>query len=232
MNIAFLSRKSPHLFQSDEYDSLYHQLFDILESRGHSIKFVENLPSENFDFGISYNYPHILKKHHLEMFKYGVINTHTGYLPSVKGSAPNMVPLLIGDLPFGVTTHWMTEKLDDGDILKRVALNIPFDPTRTAKDIHLLLNISALVQLTKLINENFLENLDSFPAFSESSNLKPFTMRDFHYFRNLDNVISNAQTDRFISYFQAYNFPPHEGVYITRNNKKYLLTLSVKEVEE
>lgn len=62
-------------------------------------------------------YGKILPKNILDLPKYGCINVHGSLLPKYRGAAPIQQAVLNGDKVTGVTTMYMGEGLDTGDIL-------------------------------------------------------------------------------------------------------------------
>lgn len=79
-----------------------------------------DLPPEEFgdewDLGISIHYKHILRKEHLDKFKYGVINIHPSLLPHNRGADP-CIWSIYDNKPSGITIHWMDEGIDTGGVL-------------------------------------------------------------------------------------------------------------------
>jgi methionyl-tRNA formyltransferase len=60
----------------------------------------------------------VIKKNIMNIPKLGIINSHPGYLPDVKGNNP-YIWALIKDLPQGCSIHFIDETVDTGDILLR-----------------------------------------------------------------------------------------------------------------
>lgn len=71
---------------------------------------------QQYDLGISFLYPHILNRKHLNAFSQGVINIHPAYLPFNRGAMPN-VWTIVDRTPGGVTIHWMDKGIDTGPII-------------------------------------------------------------------------------------------------------------------
>ena len=64
------------------------------------------------------------QKEVLEIPKYGCINVHGSLLPKYRGAAPIQWSILNGDKTTGVTTIYMDEGMDSGDmILKKRSRN-------------------------------------------------------------------------------------------------------------
>ncbi len=66
----------------------------------------------------------ILPKELLEAPKYGCINVHASLLPELRGGAPIHYSILQGKDKTGITIMYMAEKLDAGDILTQVEVEI------------------------------------------------------------------------------------------------------------
>lgn len=62
-------------------------------------------------------YGKIIPKEILEIPKYGVINVHPSLLPQYRGPAPIQWAILNGDEKTGVTTMYLNEEMDAGDII-------------------------------------------------------------------------------------------------------------------
>ena len=60
---------------------------------------------------------------------YGCINTHASLLPRYRGGAPIQRSIINGEKESGVSIIYMTEKMDEGDILLQKALPIAIDDT-------------------------------------------------------------------------------------------------------
>ncbi|MDX5476252.1 MAG: methionyl-tRNA formyltransferase [Bacillaceae bacterium] len=66
----------------------------------------------------------ILPKALLEAPKYGCVNVHASLLPKLRGGAPIHYSIIQGEEKTGVTIMYMVEKLDAGDILTQVEVDI------------------------------------------------------------------------------------------------------------
>ena len=62
-------------------------------------------------------YGKIIPKEILEIPKYGCVNVHPSLLPQYRGSAPIQWAILNGDKETGVTTMYLDEGMDSGDII-------------------------------------------------------------------------------------------------------------------
>jgi methionyl-tRNA formyltransferase len=71
----------------------------------------------------------IIPKEILELPKYGCINLHPSLLPKYRGASPIPAAILVGDKKTGVTTFYVNEKLDSGDIILQQEEKIAEDDT-------------------------------------------------------------------------------------------------------
>lgn len=74
-------------------------------------------------------YGKILPKEILNIPKYGCINVHGSILPKYRGAAPIQWAVLNGDKETGVTTMYMDEEMDTGDIIEIEKTEIGEDET-------------------------------------------------------------------------------------------------------
>ncbi|MDQ3812319.1 MAG: methionyl-tRNA formyltransferase [Armatimonadota bacterium] len=78
-------------------------------------------------------YGQILPRAILELPPRGCINLHFSLLPRWRGAAPVQYAILAGDTVTGVTTQWMAEKLDSGDII--LQREVAIQPEETAGEL-------------------------------------------------------------------------------------------------
>ncbi|MDQ0227656.1 methionyl-tRNA formyltransferase [Metabacillus niabensis] len=85
---------------------------------------VEEVLALNPDLIVTAAFGQILPKELLEAPKYGCINVHASLLPELRGGAPIHYSILQGKDKTGITIMYMAEKLDAGDILTQVEVEI------------------------------------------------------------------------------------------------------------
>lgn len=78
----------------------------------------------NPDLVVTAAFGQILPKELLDAPKYGCINVHASLLPELRGGAPIHYAILQGKEKTGITIMYMAEKLDAGDILTQVEVEI------------------------------------------------------------------------------------------------------------
>lgn len=87
------------------------------------------LKEQNPDCIVVAAFGQILKKEILTLPQYGCINIHASLLPKLRGAAPIQWAVIQGDEKAGVTTMWMDEGLDTGDMLLKK--EVILDPQET-----------------------------------------------------------------------------------------------------
>ena len=95
---------------------------------------VENLRKYNPEIIVVAAFGQLLPKSILDMPKYGCINVHGSLLPEYRGAAPMQRAIIDGKTVTGITTMYMAEGLDTGDMLLKAEL--PIEENDNFEDIH------------------------------------------------------------------------------------------------
>ncbi len=93
------------------------------------VKAIEKIRQINPDIIIVVAFGQILPKEILKLPKYGCINVHASLLPKYRGAAPINFAIIEGEKKTGVTTMYMQEGLDTGDMLIKNEVEITSDDT-------------------------------------------------------------------------------------------------------
>ncbi len=112
------------------------------------------IKSLNPDAIVVVAYGKILPKNIIDMPKYGCINVHGSLLPRYRGAAPIQWSIINGDKVTGISTMFMDEGLDTGDILLQSKVSINGD--ETSEELKKRLSIIGADLLIKTLKE--LEN--------------------------------------------------------------------------
>ncbi len=113
---------------------------------------IDSLRAVQPDLIIVVAYGQILPKSVLEIPRFGCVNVHTSLLPRWRGAAPIQYAILHGDRETGVTTMYMDEHMDTGDIiLQRTQLIHADDTSATLHDRLAKLGAGLLVETVELI---------------------------------------------------------------------------------
>jgi methionyl-tRNA formyltransferase len=114
---------------------------------------VESLRALQPDLIIVVAYGQLLPKNILELPSRGCINVHASLLPRWRGASPIQRAILAGDRETGVTTMYLNERLDAGDIILQRAEPIrPDDTAATLHDRLASLGAGLLVETVELID--------------------------------------------------------------------------------
>jgi len=74
-------------------------------------------------------YGQMLSQEILDIPKMGCINVHASLLPKLRGAAPLNFAIVNGETESGVTTQYMVRKMDEGDVIDKITVDIPMDMT-------------------------------------------------------------------------------------------------------
>ena len=92
-------------------------------------EFIEKIKKLNPDIICVVAYGKLLPKEILEIPEMGCINVHASILPKYRGAAPIQWAILNGDKTTGVTTMYMDEGMDTGDIILKKEVEIEENET-------------------------------------------------------------------------------------------------------
>jgi methionyl-tRNA formyltransferase len=173
----------------------------------------------NIDYIFGIHFPYIIKKSLLELPKVGVLNLHPAYLPYNKGwHTPTWA--ILDKTPYGATLHFMTEGLDEGDIIHQKQIEIL--PSDTANSIY---------QKTLLLEVNVFKE-----AFPKILTLNPERIPQHnngtsHLKKELSLIQALTDTEKgVINKLRALTTNQiTEGAYFTENGKKYYVNVSIHE---
>ena len=91
--------------------------------------FLSKLESLKLDFIVVVAYGKIIPKSILDIPKYGCVNIHGSILPKYRGASPVQAAVKSGDSETGITIMFMSEWMDEGDILQIEKVSIDEDDT-------------------------------------------------------------------------------------------------------
>lgn len=95
---------------------------------------IEELRALGADLTVVVAFGQILSKANLEMTPLGCINVHGSLLPRWRGAAPIQRAIMAGDKESGITTMWMDEGMDTGDMC--LMAKTPIAPDETYGTLH------------------------------------------------------------------------------------------------
>ena len=87
---------------------------------------------KGLDIGISVNWVSVIKQKHIDLFKYGILNSHHGDLPKYRGNACSNWAIINNEKYIVNTIHFMEgEKLDCGRVILQEKFELNEDKTIT-----------------------------------------------------------------------------------------------------
>ena len=102
--------------------------------RGNEFKLAENIlkmKALNLDYIFGIHFPYIISSEVLHLSRVGFLNLHPAFLPYNKGWHTPSWAILEGE-PYGATLHFMSEALDEGDIILQREMEVkPYDTANT-----------------------------------------------------------------------------------------------------
>jgi methionyl-tRNA formyltransferase len=87
-------------------------------------EFIQKARNNNIDLIISAAYPQIFSKDLISIAPYGAVNFHPSLLPKFRGAHPHYWAIVKGETESGLSAHFMTEHIDDGEIIAQIKFPI------------------------------------------------------------------------------------------------------------
>lgn len=129
---------------------------DIVQPKSLRVNETYNLIKEyNPDLIVVVAYGMIIPKNIIDIPKYGIINVHSSLLPKYRGAAPIHAAIINGDDKTGVSIMYISEGLDEGDVI--LAKETPIyleDNLGTLHDRLKVLGAEGVKETIKLMKEN------------------------------------------------------------------------------
>lgn len=123
-------------FVVPRYETRDPALIEIAENAGIPVKLYANVNERAAldeiqafkpDLLVSMSFNQILKNEILSSTKHGAINCHAGALPAYRGRNVINWALINGEKEFGITVHYIDDRIDTGDIIDQVMMPIKKD---------------------------------------------------------------------------------------------------------
>jgi methionyl-tRNA formyltransferase len=194
-----------------------------------SLECLDNLRSCQPDYIIGIHFPYIISKEILDIPTFGFINLHPAFLPFNRGWHTPTWGILEGT-PIGATLHFMSEKLDAGDIIHQKQLDII--PNDTADSLYKRLKLLEFEvfkdALPSLITKQFKINSQSTNEGTQhkkkdlfENQLRHLNLKDQYFFEDLLLRMRAFTTN-----------DPYEAVFYFIEGKKYYLQIKITSESE
>ena len=173
--------------------------WEVLTSMHNSEESIDFYNKINPDYGIILG-ARILSKSVINCFSKGIFNFHRGLLPENRG-LDTIKWAIYNELPQGITTHLIDEKIDVGKKVYRETINVDLDDS--IFDIDSKLFYLEMKHLNKILKDSFNipepQSLESnlFPSSQDavSDEIDDKIIKDFElYKKNYKEIIKNYQS--------------------------------------
>lgn len=155
-----------------------------------SKNFIKELWKLKPDYAFLMGCPQIFKKNTIEIFEC-VINYHNSYLPYYRGLNATSWEMTNGEKYSGYSFHYVSEKIDDGNIVLQDKMKLDYSKTSTENEIHKTILASRKVcDVINLVFKNFKgfkqEGKPSYYGEKEKNELLRLkNINDINYVRNI-----------------------------------------------
>lgn len=178
----------------------------------------------DYIFGI--HFPYIIPSEFLQLPEVGFLNLHPAYLPFNKGwHTPSWA--IIEGTKYGATLHFMSENLDEGDIIHQKELVVA--PEDTANSVY-----AKALELEKEVFYEAFPNLLSLQpkSMKQESKGTSHLKKDLEKIQeiDLDKTYTGKQIINLLRGLTTNNI--NEAAYFTHENRKYYMQISIKKQVE
>ncbi len=188
-----------------------------------NIKFLHSL---KLDYILSVHFPYLIPKEVINLPKIGVLNLHPAYLPFNRGwHTPSWA--IYESSPFGVTLHWVDEKIDTGDIALQKQISISWSDT--ADSLYKKAIQCELELLREAIPFIINRNLPRIPQSPEGTF---HSKKDLERIRRIDLNLEykGEEIIRLLRALTTNNWD--EATFFEVDGKKFLIHIEIREEKE
>lgn len=185
----------------------------------------EKIKSNNIDFLVSVGHSWILSDSVLQMVSYHAVNLHLAKLPDYKGNYTYNHAILNGEKTYGVTMHWMTGKVDQGDYF--LTEEFPITTRDTAYSLYQK-SFEAGVKLFLSFAQKISED-EELPRVPMTGSGKFYSRKSLDGLREINNL---CNTEEILRKSRAFYFPPFENAYFLIDNRKFYVVPSFDQQEK
>ena len=148
----------------------------------------------------------------------GTINLHASLLPDYRGAAPINWALINGEKYTGVTTFFIDDKIDTGDILLQKKIKI--NKTDNAEDLHNSLSKIGSLLMYETINEVVNNNIKPIKQGSNKIHKTAYKL-------NKENIKINWESRPIEIYNKIRGLSPHPGARTTIIDTKFKIKKNI-----
>ena len=227
--ILYLIKKNSNdihsIIVTDENSVVYKKLVSINFDTS-KIIFNRDFSKKNFkdiDYIFLLWWPYLIEEKIIKIPKYGVINTHPSLLPYNRGKNYNFWNL-VEDVPFGVTLHFVDKTIDGGDIIFQNKISKSWEDT--GKSLH----DKAKREMINLFKEKY----DKIIGHKYDRIKQNLNKGSLHFSKELESAsqifLDNSyKASQLFNLLRARTFPPYNKCYFIDNDKRYEVSIEIKE---
>jgi methionyl-tRNA formyltransferase len=175
---------------------------------------------------------YIFRKEDIEATRYGIINLHPAPLPDYRGCNSYAHAIMNGEKQYGVTMHYVNEKIDQGRIIRVDRLPIEHDDTGRSLYDKAQLVAKALFEsqfpriVGKALEGDFVE---SYPQ--DNSQARYYNRHSLKGLKNISEHkdIHNADFKKLYDHVRALEFDPFEPAHLFCRQSQRKIYLRTKE---
>jgi methionyl-tRNA formyltransferase len=189
-------------------------------------KEVKNYDFSSVDYIFLLWWPYIISKDIIELATKGVVNTHPSFLPFNRGKHYNFWNL-VEDVPFGVTLHFVTPKIDGGDILFQKKIEKSWEDTGKS------LYEKAQKEMIMLFKDKY-KNILEGKYEPKKQNIKEGSFHNASELENASEVfLDQKYTARdLLNLLRGRTFLPYNGCFFYDNGQKFEIQINIKKVKD
>jgi methionyl-tRNA formyltransferase len=182
---------------------------------------IETLKSLGADYFIGIHFPYIIPNEVLIIPKIGFLNLHPAYLPYNKGwHTPSWA--ILDDTPYGATLHFMSEALDEGDIIHQKIMEVKSNDT--ANSLY-----TRVLSLEEEVFQEGFEDLLSLNPQKIKQNFKgtSHSKRDLMKVQEI-NLLEIYKAEELISKIRALTTNDiNEAAYFIKDGQKIMIQINL-----
>lgn len=190
--------------------------------------FIEQLRELKVDLLLSAAYPQIFSSKLIELPPLGAVNFHPSLLPKFRGAHPHFWVIAKGENYSGLTAHFMTEKIDKGEIVAQLKFLIEnFNYSELYDKI-----VEETPNVVKLVQEFFFS--DNPIPLKQSDNEVSYYRNDriihhrvFWNIHTAEEIVNLIRTQKAFCFFRGKKIQLLEA-YVAKSNRNLTNNISVE----
>lgn len=177
------------------------------------------------DLGLACRFSKIIKKETIDVFKLGIINMHGGLLPEFAGLYSCNMSILYGAKRGGGTLHYIDERIDTGDILRRCEFDITEEDT--GYTVFQKTQMSLYENMIDIIPQVLHATIKAIPMstlLDKGLIARYFDKKSIFKYKEIRLDMSQEEIVRIV---RAFDFPGYEPAFIKINGEKIYMRTSL-----